>query len=114
MQRDQTVAAVANLTGMGKGGPFHRGVVGADRFQNAQTVLIDVNPGAGRAQAIGSLVYAHAPAPLRQRARRRETGKSGADDLCKPLGHCIVMPKSQSSDHCPSGKRRWLFQVVCV
>src|SRR5262249_34165027 len=60
---------------------FHGGSIGAYRFENAQAVLVDVNTGAGGAQALGALVHPNAPAALRQRAGRGEAGKSSTGDL---------------------------------
>jgi len=59
----------------------------ADGLENAQAILVDVNAGAGRAQAVGALVHAHAPAALGKRASRRQSGKASAGDFGMPSGH---------------------------
>ena len=87
MGRDQPVAAVTHFAGMGERGAFDCGGIGADSFENAQAILVNVNAGAGGAQAIGALVHAHAPAALGKRARRGQPGKSGAGDFGTTLGH---------------------------
>jgi hypothetical protein len=66
---------------------FHGGSIGAYRFENAQAVLVDVNTGAGGAQALGALVHPNAPAALRQSAGRGEPGKSSTGDLGVALAH---------------------------
>src|SRR5579871_3937998 len=87
MHRDQPIAAVAHLARMCKRRALHRGIVGADRLQHAQAVLVDVNAGASGAQPVGTLMHAHAPAALGQRAGCGQTGKSCASDLGMPLAH---------------------------
>ncbi len=72
MHREHAVLLVAHLAGMGEGRALHRLVVGAELFEDAKPVLVDVDAGAGRAQLRRALVQAHAPALLRQRPRRRE------------------------------------------
>ena len=87
VHRDQPVVAVAHFAGVGERRALDRGVIGADRFEHAQAVLVDVDAGAGGAQPVAALVHAHAPAALRQRAGRGEAGKAGADDLGVSLAH---------------------------
>ncbi len=92
---------------------FHGVVIGPDRFEHAQAVLVDVDAGAGRAQPVGALMHAHAPAALRQRAGRGQAGKSGADDFGVTLAHDGVMPKLPCSRH-RSGAKGWLFEAAAV
>ena len=70
------------------GAPFTAAVIGADRLQHAQPVLVDVDAGAGGAQPIGALVHAHAPAALGERAGRGQPGKARADDFRMSLPSC--------------------------
>ena len=72
---------------MGNRRALDRGVIGADRLENAQAIFINVNAGARRAQAIGALVHAHGPAALGQRASRGQSGKSRAGDFGVTSGH---------------------------
>ena len=89
MHRNQLVPAIADLAGVRERRALNCGIIGADCFQYAQAVLVDVNAGTGGAQAIGAFVHAHAPAALRQRARRGQPGKSGADDLRVSFLHLL-------------------------
>src|SRR5262249_12001252 len=91
MGRDQPAAAVAHLAGMGERRAFDRCAIGPDRFQNAQTVLVDVNAGAGGAQAVGALMHAHAPAALRQGTSGGQSGKSGASDFGVTASHGAML-----------------------
>ena len=84
-------AVVAHLAGVRDRRALDRRLVGADRFEHAQAVLVDVDARAGGAQRIGALVHAHAPAALRQRAGRGQPGKSGADDFRVPFGHAAML-----------------------
>ena len=87
VHRDQPVVAVAHFAGMGERRALDRGVIGADRLEHPQAVLVDVDARAGGAQPVAALMHAHAPAALRQRAGRGEAGKAGADDLGMSLAH---------------------------
>ena len=87
MGRDQPSLIVTHFASMGERRAFDRGVIGPDRFQNPQAVLIDVNAGAGGAQAIGALVHAYAPTALGECAGCRQSGKSSARDFGMPSGH---------------------------
>src|SRR5262249_23705363 len=66
-------------------------IIGADRFEHAQAVLVDVDAGAGGTQLLGALMHAHTPAPLRERAGGGEPGKPGAGDFGVALRHMYGM-----------------------
>ena len=90
MHRDHPVAVVAHLAGMGEGRAFHRRIVGIHRREYAQPVLVDIDACTGCAQAFPTLVHAHAPAALRQRAGRREAGKTCAHDFRVSFFHRTI------------------------
>ena len=81
------IAVVAHFAGVRERRTFHRGVIGAERFQHAQAVLIDVDAGAGGAQLFAALVHAHAPTALAERAGSGKPGKPGPGDLGVSLPH---------------------------
>ena len=56
-------------------------IAGAERFEDAKPVLVNVDAGTRGAQPIGALVQPHAPAAPGERARRRQAGEAAADDL---------------------------------
>ena len=76
---------------MGERRTLDRGLIGADSFEHAKPVLVDINTRTGGTQAIRAFVHAHAPAALCQRASRGEPGKSGADDFRVSLRHGVAM-----------------------
>src|SRR5262249_30393160 len=84
---DQPAALVTHFASMRKRRAFHGGGIGAYRFENAQAILINVNAGAGGAQAVGALMHANAPAALRQSPARGEPGKSSTGDFGVALAH---------------------------
>src|SRR5262249_14408260 len=90
VHRDQPVAVIADLAGVGERRTLDRLVVGADRRQHAQPVLVDVDARAGRAQALPALVHAHAPAALRQRTGRRQAWQTGPGDFGVPFHGAIL------------------------
>ena len=87
MHREQLVVVVAHLAGMRERRALHRRVIGAERLQHPQPVLVDVDAGAGGAQLAAALVHPHAPAALRERAGGGEPGKAGSGDLGVSLLH---------------------------
>ena len=50
-------------------------------LEHAQAVVINVYARAGRAQPVGTLMHAHPPAALRERAGRGQPRESPSDDL---------------------------------
>jgi hypothetical protein len=114
MHRNQPIASVAHLACMREWGAFDRGIISPDRFKHAQPILVDVDAGAGGAQAVGTLMHAHAPAALCQRACRREAGKTGADDFSLSFAHGEVMPDLSHSCQCGPAKKQWFFRDGCV
>src|SRR5262249_3108041 len=87
MHGNNAVALVAYLAHVRRIGARDGGIVGADRLEHTQAVLVDVDAGAGGAQLLGALMHAHAPSPLRERAGSGEAGKPGPGDLGVALRH---------------------------
>src|SRR5262249_49043246 len=90
VHRDHPVAIVADLAGMGERRALDRLVIGANRRQHAQPVLIDVDARAGGAQALPALVHAYAPAALRQRTGRGPACAARAGDCGVPFPGAIL------------------------
>src|SRR5207247_10189362 len=67
---------------------------GAERLEHAQAVLVDVDAGAGGAQAVGALVHPHTPAALRERAGGGQACETAADNLRAALH----VPQNRSMD----------------
>src|SRR5690349_11300552 len=87
MHGNNAVALVAYLAHVRRIGAGDGCIIGTDRFEHAQAVLVDVDAGAGGAQLLAALVHAHAPATLRERAGGGEPGKPGPGDFGVALRH---------------------------
>ena len=81
MCREQAIVLVARLAHEVARVVGERLLERPERLQHAQAVFVDVDAGAGGAQALGALVQPHAPAALRERAGGGEAGEAAADDL---------------------------------
>src|SRR5262249_39713937 len=72
---------VAHLADMDERCTPDRLLIGADRREHAQPVLVNIDARASGAQSLPALVHAHAPAALRQRAGRGQPSKPRAGDF---------------------------------
>src|SRR5581483_6761874 len=94
MHRNGAVAVITHLARMRDRCTAYRIVIGAERLEDAQAVLVEINTGAGGAEPIGPLVHAHLPAALRERAGCGQTREARADDLGSPLRHACGLGAS--------------------
>ena len=86
MHRQHAVLLVAHLAGMRERRALHRLVIGAELFEHAQAVLVDVDAGAGRPKFGRAFVQPHAPALPGERYGGGETRKSATDDFGMSFG----------------------------